>query len=50
VTDHRVKLTVHRLPDVLGGDLDAFVEALHAAERAEQLAGEVDRNGSERER
>ena len=33
VTDHRVKLTVHRLPDVLAGDLDAFVEALNAAER-----------------
>jgi peptide chain release factor 1 len=40
VTDHRVKLTVHRLQDVLEGDLDAFVEALQNAERAEQLAGE----------
>jgi peptide chain release factor 1 len=40
VTDHRVKLTVHRLQDVLAGDLDAFVEALQNAERAEQLAGE----------
>ena len=49
VTDHRVKLTVHRLPDVLAGDLDAFVEALHAAEREEQLAG-ADEDGSEEER
>ena len=40
VTDHRVKLTVHRLQDVLAGDLDAFVEALRNAERAEQLAGD----------
>ena len=40
VTDHRVKLTVHRLQDVLEGDLDAFVEALQNAERAQQLAGE----------
>ena len=40
VTDHRVKLTVHRLQDVLEGDLDAFVEALQNAERTEQLAGE----------
>jgi peptide chain release factor 1 len=40
VTDHRVKLTVHRLQDVLAGDLDAFVEALQNAERAEQLTGE----------
>ena len=38
VTDHRIKLTVHRLPEVLEGDLDPFVEALLAAERAEQLA------------
>ena len=49
MTDHRVKLTVHRLPDVLAGDLDAFVEALNAAERAEQLAGE-DEDGSDEER
>jgi len=40
VTDHRVKLTVHRLQDVLEGDLDAFVEALQNAERAQQLAGQ----------
>jgi peptide chain release factor 1 len=38
VTDHRVKLTLHRLPEVLEGDLDPFVDALLAAERAEQLA------------
>ncbi len=38
VTDHRIKLTVHRLPEVLEGDLDAFVDALLAAERAAQLA------------
>jgi peptide chain release factor 1 len=37
VTDHRVKLTVHRLPAVLEGDIDEFVEALLTAERARQL-------------
>jgi peptide chain release factor 1 len=37
VTDHRVKLTLHRLEDVLAGDIDAFVDALLAAERADQL-------------
>ena len=37
VTDHRIGLTLHRLPDVLEGDLDELVEALLAAERAEQL-------------
>ena len=38
VTDHRLKMTVHQLPAVLEGDIDEFVEALTAAERAEQLA------------
>jgi peptide chain release factor 1 len=50
VTDHRVKLTVHRLPDVLEGDLDAFVEALNAAERADQLARGDGDGDAERER
>ncbi|MGH2580178.1 MAG: peptide chain release factor 1 [Actinomycetota bacterium] len=40
VTDHRIKLTTHRLHDVLEGDLDEFVDALLAAERAEQLGGD----------
>jgi peptide chain release factor 1 len=39
VTDHRIKLTVHHLQQVLAGDLDEFVDALQNAERAEQLAG-----------
>ena len=38
VTDHRVKVTVHRLQDVLTGDIDEFVDALLAAERAAQLS------------
>jgi peptide chain release factor 1 len=42
VTDHRIKLTVHQLQDVLSGSLDAFVDALQNAERAEQLAAEED--------
>ena len=37
VTDHRIGLTLHRLPEVLEGDLDELVEALAASERAEQL-------------
>ena len=40
VTDHRVKLTLHQLPGVLAGDIDGFVDALLAAERASQLAGD----------
>ena len=40
VTDHRVKLTVHQLQRVLEGDIDEFVDALLASERAGQLAGD----------
>ncbi|MGQ0669908.1 MAG: peptide chain release factor 1 [Actinomycetota bacterium] len=38
VTDHRVKVTVHQLQNVLAGDIDEFVDALLAAERTRQLA------------
>jgi len=38
VTDHRVGLTLHSLDAVLAGDIDALVDALASAERAEQLA------------
>ena len=37
VTDHRIGLTLHRLTDVLEGDLDELTDALLAAERTEQL-------------
>ncbi|HWH54616.1 MAG TPA: peptide chain release factor 1 [Gaiellaceae bacterium] len=37
VTDHRVKLTVHRLDQVLEGDLEEFTEALAAEERRQAL-------------
>ena len=37
VTDHRIGRTLHRLPDVLEGDLDELVDALQDADRAEQL-------------
>ncbi len=37
VTDHRIKLTVHALPTVRDGDLDEIVDALAAAEHAEQI-------------
>jgi peptide chain release factor 1 len=38
VTDHRIGFTVHRLTDVLGGDLQVVVNALAAEERARLLA------------
>jgi len=37
VTDHRIGLTVYRLPAVLDGDLDPFIDELAAQEQAERL-------------
>ena len=37
ITDHRIGLTLHRLPAVLEGDLDELIDALAAAEHAERL-------------
>jgi protein subunit release factor A len=34
-----VNLTLHKLDDVLGGDLDELIEALSLAEQAERIAG-----------
>lgn len=38
VTDHRIGLTIHRLPEVLAGDLDPVVDALIADEGERLLA------------
>jgi peptide chain release factor 1 len=41
LTDHRIKLTVHRLDQVLDGDLQEFTDALQAEERRRALAAAV---------
>ena len=33
LTDHRIKLTAHRLDQILNGDLDEFTEAIQAEDR-----------------
>ncbi len=38
VTDHRIKLTLHKLDAVLGGDLDEIIDSLTAADQAAKLA------------
>ncbi|MBI4430162.1 MAG: peptide chain release factor 1 [Candidatus Omnitrophica bacterium] len=38
VTDHRIKLTVHNLEEVLEGELAVIVEALENADRKERLS------------
>lgn len=40
VTDHRIGLTVHRLDEVLDGDIDEFVQQLGLAAQEEALATE----------
>jgi len=37
VTDHRVGLTVHNLPAILDGELDAIIDALATEEQAKRL-------------
>ena len=39
VTDHRISLDLHKLDQVLAGDLDEVVEALANADRAALLNG-----------
>ena len=38
VTDHRIKLTLHRLDQVMNGDLDEIIDSLTAADQAAKLA------------
>jgi peptide chain release factor 1 len=38
VTDHRINLTLHRLPEVLQGEMDELIGALIAEDEAERLA------------
>jgi peptide chain release factor 1 len=37
VTDHRIGLTLHRLPEILNGDLDELITTLKQAREAERL-------------
>ncbi len=38
VTDHRINLTLHRLPEILQGEMDDLIGALIAQDEAERLA------------
>jgi peptide chain release factor 1 len=40
VTDHRIGVTLHKLPQVLEGDLDDLIDALVAQDRADKLGGD----------
>ena len=38
VTDHRIKLTLHRLDAIINGDLSEVIDSLIAADQAAKLA------------
>ena len=38
VTDHRIKLTLHRLDQIMNGDLDEIIDSLIAADQAKKLS------------
>jgi peptide chain release factor 1 len=42
VTDHRINLTLYRLPEIMEGDLDCVVQPLLGEYQAEQLAALAD--------
>ena len=37
VTDHRIGLTTYNLNDVVGGEIQRFIDELHMAENAEKM-------------
>lgn len=37
LTDHRINLTLHNLPRILGGEIDELIDALATSEQAKQL-------------
>ena len=37
VTDHRIGLSTHNLPDFMNGNIDSFIEGLQIAENAEKM-------------
>jgi peptide chain release factor 1 len=42
LTDHRIGLTVHNLPQILDGAIDQIIQALVNADQAERLAAAVE--------
>ena len=39
VTDHRIRLTLYRINEIMNGDLQELIDALTTADQAERLAG-----------
>jgi peptide chain release factor 1 len=41
MTDHRIGMTVHNLPNILSGEIQSMIDALVAADQAEKLKNEA---------
>jgi len=41
ITDHRIDLTLHNLPRILGGELDELIDALATADQAKRLEAQL---------
>ncbi|GAJ08719.1 unnamed protein product, partial [marine sediment metagenome] len=41
VSDHRIGLTLHNLPQILEGELDELIDALATNDQAKQLEGQL---------
>ncbi len=39
MTDHRIGLTLYKLDSIMNGDIDAIIEGLVLADKAEKLKG-----------
>ncbi len=42
ITDHRINLTLYRLPEIMQGELDELIDTLTREDQTDQLAGLVD--------
>lgn len=38
MTDHRIKLTLYRIDDIMNGDIEELLDSLIAADQAAKLA------------
>jgi len=47
VTDHRINLTLHRLDEILDGDIEEIIEALSVAHREELMSEGIGQGGAE---
>ena len=44
ITDHRINLTLYRLPEIMQGELDELIDTLTREDQTDQLAGLVDQH------